>query len=483
MLSKYEPVIGLEVHCQLLTASKAFAADPNASGGEPNTHISVITLAHPGALPRTNRKMVEYAIRMGLACGSEITRYGVFARKNYFYPDLPKGYQISQEKTPICQGGQVVIRKPSGEELALRLHHIHMEEDAGKSIHLEGEPESLLDYNRAGVPLIEVVSDPEMRSAEEAVLYLQEVRRLVRYLDICDGNLEEGSFRCDANVSVRLRGETKLGQKVEIKNMNSFRNVQRAIDYEIERQIQLLEKGEKILSETRLFDANTGITLGMRTKEAMNDYRYFPEPDLAPLQISETWLNEIKASMPALPQELYQKFTQQYGLPAYDAGILTESKEMAFFFEEACQHTANYKGVSNWLMGPVQSYLNATGSAIDQFPLQPSQLTALITLVDESHVSYAAATQQLLPAWIEAPQRDVRTLAEEKNLWMEGDDDTLQPIIATVLERFPDKVKAYRKGKKGLIGLFMGEVMKATRGKADPKKANELLTKALSLNE
>lgn len=365
--NKYELVIGLEVHAQLLTNSKMYTADSTTFGNSPNTNISVITLGHPGTLPKVNKRAVEFAIKMGLACDSQITRKNIFARKNYFYPDLPKGYQLTQDKDPICVGGQVPIVLASGEKKSVTLTRIHMEEDAGKSIHLAGEIDTLVDFNRAGVPLIEIVSEPDMRSSEEAYQFLTEIKKLVKYLEVCDGNMEEGSLRCDANVSIRLWGEKELGKKVEVKNMNSFRNVARAIEHEYERQVLLSESNTEIVSETRTFDATSGNTASMRTKEDLNDYRYFPEPDLSPVIISEEWLKTIQDNLPPLPRELFRKFVDKYGLPEYDAGVLTDSKEIALFFEELCHLTSNYKAASNWVMGPVKSYLNELTLHIDDF--------------------------------------------------------------------------------------------------------------------
>src|SRR5690606_31759067 len=323
--------VGLEVHCQLLTKSKIYNTDSTAYGSLPNTNVSVITLAHPGTLPKLNEKVIEYAIKMGLACDSEISRFNIFDRKNYFYPDLPKGYQITQDRTPICKRGHIIINLKDGQEKKVRLNRIHVEEDAGKSIHLAAEVDTLVDFNRAGVPLIEIVTEPDLRSSDEAYALLTEVRKMVRYLEICDGNMEEGSLRCDANISVMLNDATEYGKKVEVKNMNSIRNVQRAIDHEVERQIAEIEKGNAIPSETRLFDATTGLTHGMRTKEELNDYRYFPDPDLSPLEVSDEWLNSIQASMPSMPRELYHKYVDSYGLPEYDAQVLTDSKDVALY--------------------------------------------------------------------------------------------------------------------------------------------------------
>ena len=476
---KYTVVVGLEVHAQLLTKSKIFAPDPVEYGNMPNTNISVITLGHPGTLPMLNKKAVEYAMRMGIACRSEISRYNIFDRKNYFYPDLPKGYQVTQDKTPICIGGFIEIKTKEGGEKRVLLNRIHLEEDAGKSMHLEGETDTLVDFNRAGTPLIEIVTEPELRSSEEAFVFLQEVRRLVRYLDICDGNMEEGSFRCDANISIMPKGATEYGKKVEVKNMNSFRNVQRAIDHEVERQILAVEAGEKIYSETRTFNAATGNTASMRTKEELNDYRYFPEPDLCPLVVSEEWLSSVKDTMPSLPWELMNKFENEYGLSEYDAQNLTDSKDIALYFEELCSQTKNYKAAANWMMGPVKGYLNELSLEITRFPLRPSQIAELIELVDCNKVSFTVASQKLYPLLLQQPDKNASQLAKAENLLQESSEDTILPIIEEVVASWPEKVKEYRGGKKGLLGLFMGEVMKKSNGKADPKKTNQMLREVL----
>jgi aspartyl-tRNA(Asn)/glutamyl-tRNA(Gln) amidotransferase subunit B len=476
---KYELVVGLEVHAQLLTASKMYNSDSTEYGNMPNTNISVITLGHPGTLPKVNKKAVEFAIKMGLACNSEITRRNIFARKNYFYPDLPKGYQLTQDKGPICVGGIVPIVLASGEKKNIALTRIHMEEDAGKSIHLAGEVDTLVDFNRAGVPLIEIVSEPDMRSSEEAYNFLVEIKKLVRYLDICDGNMEEGSLRCDANVSVRLNGDTEFGKKVEVKNMNSFRNVARAIEHEFERQIEMLEGGETILSETRTFDATTGTTSGMRTKEDMNDYRYFPEPDLSPVVVSEEWLNSIRVTMPSLPGVLYDRFVNEYGLPEYDAGVLTDTKEIALYFEELCKETDNYKAASNWVMGPVKSYLNELTLSIQEFPINTKQLAELITLVDEGKVSFSVASQKIYPELLKDNSKSGLQIAQELNLIQESDEGSLKPIVEKVLAENTAKVAEYKSGKKGLMGMFMGQVMKQSKGKADPKVASRILAELL----
>ncbi len=476
---KYTVVIGLEVHAQLLTKSKMYAADSAAFGSMPNTNVSVITLGHPGTLPKVNKSAVEYAIKMGLACNSEITRFNIFDRKNYFYPDLPKGYQVTQDKTPICKGGHVWINKSDGSELSIRLNRIHMEEDAGKSMHLAEEVDTLVDFNRAGVPLIEIVTEPDIRSSDDAYAFLTEVRKLVRYLDICDGNMEEGSLRCDANISVMLHDAKEYGKKVEVKNMNSIRNVQRAIDHEVERQIKLLEKGEMIVSETRTFDAGTGTTSSMRTKEEMNDYRYFPEPDLSPLMVSDEWLDSIKAQMPSLPRELFSKFVNEYNLPEYDAQVLTDSKEIALYFETLCEETTNYKAASNWMMGPIKSYLNELTLHISQFPLAPRQIAALIKIVEDGKLNFSTASQKIYPELVKTPEKTPLEIAEAMNLIQDSDSDSIIPIVEEVLAAMPEKVNEYKSGKKGLMGLFMGEVMKKSKGKADPKVASELLRSKL----
>jgi aspartyl-tRNA(Asn)/glutamyl-tRNA(Gln) amidotransferase subunit B len=477
--SKYELVIGLEVHAQLLTNSKMYTADSTTFGNLPNTNISVITLGHPGTLPKVNKQAVEFAIKMGLACSSQITRRNIFARKNYFYPDLPKGYQLTQDKGPICVGGEVPIVLASGEKKSIALTRIHMEEDAGKSIHLAGEIDTLVDFNRAGVPLIEIVSEPDMRSSEEAYQFLTEIKKLVKYLEICDGNMEEGSLRCDANVSVRLRGESELGKKVEVKNMNSFRNVARAIEHEFERQVILAESKIEIVSETRTFDAATGTTASMRTKEDLNDYRYFPEPDLSPVIVSEEWLKTIQDNLPPLPRELFEKFVDVYGLPEYDAGVLSDNKEIALFFEALCHLTKNYKAASNWVMGPVKSYLNELTLHIDDFPISIKSLASLIHLIDEGKVSYSAAAQKIYPAMLLDPTKDVLEIATSLNLIQESSEDSLKPIVESVLSENSQKVLEYKSGKKGLMGMFMGQVMKKSNGKADPKVATKILTEIL----
>lgn len=472
---KYEAVIGLEVHAQLLTKTKAYSSDINEYGAVPNTNVSVITLGHPGTLPVMNKTTIEFAVKLGLACGSSIAENQHFARKNYFYPDLPKGYQITQDTTPICTGGSILIKTENNEEKQINLTRIHMEEDAGKSIHDVDLYDTLVDLNRAGTPLLEIVSEPEIRSSQEAYNYLTEVRRLVRYLDICDGNMEEGSLRCDANISVRLKGASAFGNKVEVKNMNSIRNVQRAIEFEIERQIEAVEKGENIAQETRSFDALKGTTISMRSKEAANDYRYFPEPDLQPIVVDEVYVSGIKAKMPALPRELYTKYTNELNLSEYDAGLLTDSKSIALFFEAVIANTKNYKAAANWTMGEVKSYLNQNGLEIDQLPITPKQLAEVIEIVESGKVSHSAASQKLFPALIQNPTSTIDELANALNIIQNSNVDSLKEVILEVFRQHPTETARFKAGENQLTGFFMGQIMKASGGKADPKTTNQLV--------
>jgi aspartyl-tRNA(Asn)/glutamyl-tRNA(Gln) amidotransferase subunit B len=476
---KYEVVIGLEVHAQMLTRSKAYSSDINEYGAQPNSNISVITLGHPGTLPVMNKLTVEYAIKLGLACGCSIAPEQHFARKNYFYPDLPKGYQITQDTTPICTGGVIYIKTEEGGEKAIGITRIHMEEDAGKSIHDVDVYDTLVDLNRAGVPLLEIVSEPDLRSSQEAYNYLTEVRKLVRYLDICDGNMEEGSMRCDANVSVRLIGAPDFGTKVEVKNMNSIRNVQRAIEFEVQRQIECIENGETISQETRSFDALKGITISMRSKEAANDYRYFPEPDLLPLIMDDKQIALIRSEMPALPRELFKKYTEELGLSAYDAYNLTDNKGIALFYEDVIKHTRNYKAAANWIMGDVKSYLNEFGVEIEDFPISDERLADLIKLIDEGKVSSTVASQKIFPAMLTELDKSPLHIAEKLNLIQDSNEDAVLAFIQDVIKQHPAEVERYRNGEKQLTGFFMGQLMRVSGGKADPKVANSLLRNTL----
>jgi len=475
---KYETVIGLEVHAQLLTKTKLFCSDDTLFGAEPNTHISPVTLGYPGTLPVLNKKAVELAVKMGLACYSEIETWNYFARKNYFYPDLPKGYQISQHTTPICKGGYVNIVQLSGEK-KIQLNRIHLEEDAGKSIHDKDEHFTRLDYNRAGVPLIEIVTEPCLSDGDEAVAFLTNLRRILRYLKICDGNMEEGSMRCDANVSIRRFGEKILGTKVEIKNLNSIRNVKRAIEFESARMQDLADKNEPIIQQTRSFDALNGTTFSMRSKEEANDYRYFPDPDLPPFEVSADLLAIIQSSIPALPEQLIEKYMHRYQLSRYDAEVIADEKETADYFESVISISPFYKAAANWLLGPVKSYLNEHSISIATLALQPPVLASLINLVEEGKVNFSIASSKIFPALATGTETDPFQLAIRLNLIQTGDESQILEWVQQALDKMPDKVQEYKNGKKGLIGLFVGEVKKISNGKADPRLTNRLLIQKL----
>ena len=475
---KYETVIGLEIHVQLSTRSKAFCGDDASFGGEPNTQISPISLGQPGTLPRLNEQLLEYAVRLGLALGSRINLRSTFDRKNYFYADLPKGYQITQDRQPICVGGAMHLKLGEAQK-AVRIHHVHIEEDAGKLMHDTDGPYSQVDLNRAGVPLLEIVSEPDLRSAEEVDAYMSAMRQLVRYLGISDGNMEQGSMRCDCNVSVRLRGSERLGERCEIKNLNSMRYARRAISYETRRQIDLLESGGRVAQQTLNFDPATGQTSPLRDKEDAHDYRYFPEPDLPPVVLSLDYLEAVRLSLPALPWEQYARFTEEYGLPDYDASLLAEEQPTALYFLEFCQYTPNFKAAANLIINKILPYCNEAGIAIGQSPLSYPQLAAFIQLIDEGKVASAVAYQRIFPALLETPGQTPLAVAQALNLIQTSDENLLGQIVAKVLADNPDEVERYRKGKKGLLGFFMGEVMKASAGKADPKVAGSLLREML----
>jgi aspartyl-tRNA(Asn)/glutamyl-tRNA(Gln) amidotransferase subunit B len=476
---KYEAVIGLECHVQLLTKTKMYSSDAAEYGALPNTNVSVITLGHPGTLPKVNKRAVEFAVRLGLAVKANIREENQFARKNYFYADLPKGYQITQDKTPICNGGFVSFKLKDGQEKKINLTRIHMEEDAGKSLHDIDPFETLIDLNRAGTPLLEIVTEPDFRTGEEAYAYLNEVRKLVRYMDICDGNMEEGSLRCDANISVRLKGAKEFGKKVEVKNMNSFRNVQRAIDFEIKRQIDLIEDGQTIAVETRSFDAVKGTTFSMRSKESANDYRYFPEPDLQPVMVTQEYINEVKSKLPPLPNDLHNRYVNDLKLSDYDASVLTETKEIALYFNELINHTKNYKSAANWVMVNVKSFLNENALHIEQFPLTPQSLAEIISLIDDGKVSHATASQKLFPALIATPRVSAEVLASELDILQNSNSNEIQSLVEQAVNKYPEKIAEYKNGKVGLLGLFVGEVMKLSKGKADPKIVNQLVKEQL----
>lgn len=476
---KYQSVIGLECHIQLLTKTKMYSSDIAEYGGLPNTHVSVVTLGHPGTLPVVNERAIEFAVKLGIAVNADIREENQFARKNYFYADLPKGYQITQDKTPICTGGFITAKLKDGTEKHVKLTRIHMEEDAGKSMHDIDAYDTLVDLNRAGTPLLEIVTEPDMRSGEEAYAYLTEVRKLVRYLDICDGNMEEGSLRCDANISVMLNGSEVFGKKVEVKNMNSFRNVQRAIDFEIKRQIDLLEAGEEIAGETRSFDAVKDVTFSLRSKENANDYRYFPEPDLQPVYVTQEYINAMKAVMPTLPNELFKTYTESYKLSEYDALQIIDSKEVAAYFDQLIKHTPNHKAAANWLMGPIKSYLNERALNFSDFKLSAQKVAEVIALIDAGRISNSAASSKLFPVLIDNPGKTAEQIAQELDLVQNSDSGELQSFVDEVLAKFPAKVTEYKGGKVGLIGMFVGEVMKLSKGKADPKILNQLVKETL----
>jgi aspartyl-tRNA(Asn)/glutamyl-tRNA(Gln) amidotransferase subunit B len=466
--TKYEVVIGLEVHAQLKTKSKLFAGDDASFGSDPNTHVSAITLGHPGTLPMMNKEAIIHAIKMGLVCHCTISRYNYFARKNYFYPDLPKGYQISQHTTPICEGGYVSISTSEGLR-DIKLTRIHLEEDAGKSIHDQHETFSLLDYNRAGVPLIEIVSEPDLHSAEEAASYLTKIRKLVRWIGICDGNMEEGSLRCDANISIRPRGETKLGTRVEVKNLNSIKHLKHAVELEVKRLIDITEAGSTIVQETRSYDADRGITFSIRVKEDAEDYRYFPEPDLAPFSFTYDFIEQIKKSLPELPETRAMRYVHEYGLSAYDAEQLAEERSLSDLFDHLAISTVHRKNLANFLLGPVRAHLNEAMIDWNDLKIDPDNWNKLLELITTGKLAFSVAAQKLLPVMLADELTDPVALANKLDLIQDAGENEISGWVKQVLESMPDKVEEYRKGKKGLIGLFVGEVKKISKGKADPK--------------
>lgn len=475
LTDKYELVVGLEVHVQLSTESKIFSTDSAGFGGGPNEHISPVSLGLPGTLPKLNKKVVEYAIKMGLATNCSINLNTHFDRKNYFYADLPKGFQTTQDSQPICHSGFIDVKADDHSTRRIRIHRIHMEDDAGKSMHDQDEFDSLIDLNRAGVPLIEIVSEPDIRSAHEAAAYLTEIRKLVRYLNICDGNMEEGSIRCDANISVRLRGASAYGNRCEVKNLNSIRNLQRAIDHEFLRQTELLEKGEYIEQNTLNFDAETGNTSPLRSKEMANDYRYFPEPDLQPLVLEQKYIDEIAAELPELPSKKIERYTTVFGLSEYDAILLSSEKEIAVYFDELSSKTQHFKAAANWVIGPLRSYLHDNYKHIEDFPVKPDVLADLIGLIDKGKLNYSVAAHQVFPELIKNPGKSAEEMAISLQVLIDTADDELSLLIEEVLSNYPDKIKEYHNGKKGVLGLFMGDLMKKTKGKINPQIASKLV--------
>jgi aspartyl-tRNA(Asn)/glutamyl-tRNA(Gln) amidotransferase subunit B len=473
---EFEPVIGLEVHAQLKTETKIFCACSTQFGAPPNTHVCPICLGMPGVLPVLNKKVVEYTLHMALATDCTITRQSQFARKNYFYPDLPKGYQISQYELPIARNGHVNITV-NGDPKRIGIHRIHMEEDAGKLIHDSGRPYSRVDYNRTGVPLIEIVSEPDLRAPEEAGAYLRHLRAILRYLDICDGNMEEGSFRCDANVSIRPRGAEKFGTRAEIKNLNSFKNVEKAIQYEIARQRELLLDGGEVAQETRLWNPDRACTTSMRSKEEAHDYRYFPDPDLLPLVVDDQWIEAVRGALPELPEARKSRFMSQYDLPAYDAELLTSEQELADYFEACAAEFPQAKTVSNWVMGTLLGMLNAQGKTIAQSPVTPSGLGELLKMVDKDTISGKIA-KTVFEEMVRTGQSAQKIVAD-KGLVQVSDTGALETVITQVLDANPKETAAFRAGKTKLMSFFVGQVMRETRGKANPKIVNQILKQKL----
>jgi aspartyl-tRNA(Asn)/glutamyl-tRNA(Gln) amidotransferase subunit B len=476
---QFELVSGLEIHVQLNTATKIFSSDSAAFGGSANVHISAVSLALPGALPKLNREVVEKAVRIGLALNCRINPRNYFDRKNYFYADLPKGYQITQDNQPICVGGYIDLILGDGTSKRIGINRIHLEEDAGKSMHDQSDDFSFIDLNRAGVPLIEIVTEPDIRSAEEASVLLTAIRQLVRHLDVSDGNMEEGSLRCDANISIREQGATAFGTRCEVKNLNSIRNVRRAMDFEFNRQKELVSAGGSIVQSTLNFDAEQGSTSPMRSKEEANDYRYFPDPDLPPILISDTWLAQIKANMPILPQQIVLELTETYGISRAEATIFADDMDLYHYFKEAVETVKQAKSLVNWLSGPVRALLNEQGLSIAEFNASPKQLAEIINMVDDKKITQQIAIQQLLPKVDCQSDLPIMQVAESLNLLNTEDADSLSGFADAVLAKLQPQVLAFKKGKKGLLGLFVGEVMKLAKGKADPQKVNEILLEKL----
>ena len=478
-LEKYEPVIGIEIHAQLKTKSKAYCGDLNEYGHIPNSLTSAVSLGHPGTLPKFNAEVLNHAIKLGLACKCDVTEEMHFDRKNYFYADLPKGYQITQDKTPVCRNGSVLIRLQNGTKKEVELTRIHMEEDSGKSTHDLDPLNTLIDLNRAGVPLLEIVTEPVLKSSEEAYQYVTEIRKLLRYLDICDGNMEEGSMRCDVNVSIMPKGSHQFGKRVEIKNLNSIRNVQRSIDFEICRHASLLEEKKKVEVETRTYDAPSGKTIAMRKKEAAHDYRYFPEPDLNPIKITKDQLSKIQNEMPPLPNDLYDKFTTKFNLSSYDTLVLLEQKEIALYFLDILNFTTNYKSAANWVMVNIKSHLNQQAKTINELELKPAYIGELIKLIDENKISHSLASQKVFPKMIEHPAESPSSIAEKYNWISQSNEDDLSTVIVQIFKDNPEETKRFKEGEKKLTGFFMGQIMKATKGTADPKLTAKLINQLI----
>lgn len=475
----YKLVIGLEIHIQLSTKSKAFCGDKSSFGDAPNTNVSEVSLGMPGALPKINQKVIDHAIKLGLACGSKISEYNEFSRKNYFYVDLPKGYQITQYHTPICSGGSLRIDTEDNDAKDFPLTRIHIEEDTGKSIHDLDPFDTLIDLNRAGVPLLEMVTEPHLRTPEDAYHFLHELRKVVRHLDISTGNMEEGSMRCDVNISLRQNDSDPFGTKVEVKNINSISNVQRAIRYETARQSKLIDTGQTVVQETRTWDPQKGQTVGMRKKEDGEDYCYFPEPDLPPFTITPDYIQAIRSTMPPLPRDRYQRYMSEFNLSPYDALKLSEDKDIANYFESVVSFCPNTKSAANWIMGPVKSHLNEHAIGISDFKVASEQMAEIISIIDQNIISFTTASQKLFPELVQNPKANIPNLIAFLGIKQNSDEDALRGIAKSILERYPEKVSLYASGKKGLLGLFMGELMKASKGKADPKLASRILKELL----
>ncbi len=466
-------VVGLEVHAQLLTATKLFCSDSTQFGLEPNTQVSAISLGHPGTLPKLNKEAIKLAVKLGLAMNCEIVQHNYFARKNYFYPDLPKGYQVTQHTTPVCRKGFMEIMIPAGNR-KIRLNRIHMEEDAGKSLHDASSGYTNLDYNRAGMPLLEIVTEPDIRSAEEAYAFVSSLRNLVRHLEVCDGNMEEGSFRCDVNISVRRKGDEKLGTKVEVKNLNSVRFIKKAIEYEYERLVALHQSGKSILQETRGFDESSFTTYSIRTKEDEDDYRYFPEPDLPPFFITDETIAAIRSAMPPLQSEILKDLVETYGLSHSDAGIIAGDMELTAFYMELVRHTNHYKAAANWTIGPVKQLLMSEGGNINA-----RGIAEMIRLIDEGKISYGIASQKIFPVLAEKPGLDIDNYIESEGLQLQTGDE-MDSWISASLEKHALKIPEYKKGKKGLVSVFVGEVMKASKGRVDARIVTEKIIEKLN---
>ncbi|HAK89401.1 MAG: aspartyl/glutamyl-tRNA amidotransferase subunit B [Nitrospirae bacterium GWB2_47_37] len=476
MSGKYEAVIGLEVHAQMSTDTKIFCGCSTKFGSGPNTQTCQVCIGMPGVLPVLNKKAFEFSIKTGLATNCKISPYSRFARKNYFYPDLPKGYQISQYELPICEHGHVEI-VVDGEVKRIGITRIHMEEDAGKNIHEGGGPYSFVDLNRTGVPLMEIVSEPDIRSPKEAAEYMKKLRTILRYLGVCDGNMEQGSLRCDANVSVRPIGQKEFGIRAELKNINSFRFVEKAIEYEIKRQIKILEEGGKVMQETRLWDSAAGVTHSMRSKEEAHDYRYFPEPDLVPMVVSGQWVDEIKSSLPELPDAKRERFVSDYGLPEYDADFLTSEKAVATWFEEAFKLGGQPKAVSNWMMGDLTRLLNEENKGIEECTLKPIQLVEMLKLIDNGTIS--GKTAKTVFEEMYKTGKDADAVVKEKGLVQISDSGAIEKAVDEIISKNSKEVERFKAGDEKLLGFFVGQIMKATKGKANPQMVNELLKKKL----